>query len=324
MTSGAQRRRGFLGASLGLLAAPGLLRAHSAWPDRPLRYVCPFPPGATNDNVARTMARALSTRLGVPVVVENRAGAGGAVGARMVAESPADGYTLLNASAGNLVTAPHLNAVGYDPLRDFAPVAMVGESFALFAVSNTLPVDTVGDFVAYARAHPGMLNYTSAGIGSGGHLRGALLSQEAGIEMVHVPYPGSAPAANSLLSGECHLLIDPVTAPHVQAGRLKALGTLAPVRWPAFPAIPTLAEQGFARDWPDGAWFGIFAPRGTPEAVVTRLNLAVNDALADEEVAEVLRRFGLRPQPLSPQGLDDRTRFDHAATGRALQALALI
>jgi tripartite-type tricarboxylate transporter receptor subunit TctC len=317
-------RRALIGTTAGLLAMPSLSRAEAAYPSRGIRYICPFLPGATNDNVARLMARALSTRLGATFIVENRAGAGGAIGSRFVAEAPPDGYTLLNASAGNLVTAPHLNFVGYDPLRDLAPVALVGETFALMTVPNSLPVSTVAEFVAYARARPGELNYTSAGIGAGGHIRGALLARETGIDMVHVPFSGSAPAANSLLSGECHLLIDPVTAPYVEAGRLKALGTLGAVRWPAFPQLPTLAEQGFAKAWPDGAWFGIFAPHGIPAPIVARLNAAVNEALADAEVAEALQRLGLRPQALTPGQLGERVAFDYAATGQALRELALI
>ncbi|MFC7540155.1 tripartite tricarboxylate transporter substrate binding protein [Siccirubricoccus deserti] len=189
------------------------------------------------------MARALGQRLGVTVVVENRAGAGGAVGARLVAEAKPDGYTVLNASAGNLTTTPHLTAVGYDPLRDLAPVAYAGEAYSVFAVNPALPVRTLAELVEFARARPAFLNYASAGIGSSGHLRGALLAAEGDFEAVHVPFPGSAPAASSVVAGDCHLMIDPITAPHVQGGRLRALATLGPDRWDALPDVPTAAEQ---------------------------------------------------------------------------------
>ena len=315
-------RRLLLGAALALPALR-LGQAQPGFPDRPIRYVCPFPPGATNDNVSRTMARALGPRLGVTVVVENKAGAGGAVGTRLVAESRPDGHTLLNASAGNLTIAPHLSAVGYDPLRDLAPVALAGEAYSLVAVNPALPVQSVAELIAFARRNPGVLNYGSAGIGSAGHLRGAMLAEEARFDAVHVPFPGSAPAATSVVAGECHLIIDPIAAPHVQSGRLRGLATLGPDRWDAFPDLPTLAELGIGRDWPGSGWFGVFAPRATPEAVVARLNHDFNEALAQPEVVEGLRRFGLRPEPVPPAELGRRVAADHAAIGGALRRLRI-
>lgn len=313
-------RRALFAASLAL---PAIARAVEPFPSRPIRYVCPFPPGATNDNVSRTMARALQARLGVPVVVENRAGAGGAVGARFVADSRPDGTTLLNASAGNLTIAPHLSHVGYDPLTAFAAVASAGESYSLIAVNPNLPVRTVAELIDYGRRHPGKLNYASAGIGSAGHLRGALLADEGGFDAVHVPFPGSAPAATSVVTGDCHVMLDPITAPHVVAGRLRALATLGDDRWDAFADLPTALEQGVGRGWPSGGWFALFAPAGTPAEVVARLNRAFNDALAEAEVAAALRRFGLRPVPLSPEILAKRVVADHAATGQALRRLSI-
>ncbi len=320
MNAFALSRRALLGA---VLAAPAVARADAAFPSRPIRYICPFPPGATNDGVSRVMARALQARLGVPVVVENRAGAGGALGARLVAESKPDGYTLLNASAGNLTTTPHLSPVGYDPLKDFAPVALAGESFSLLGVTPALPVNSITDLVAYARAHPGVLNYGSAGIGSGGHLRGALLADEAGLDMVHVPFPGSAPAVNSLLRGDIHFLFDPVTAPHVAAGRLKGIAVLGRGRWPAFPDVPNIEESGLGRDWPGRGWFGLFAAAGTPPSIVERLNRAFNDSLADPDVEAALLRLGLRPEAVTPEELGHRVRVEHADIGSVLRRLRI-
>ena len=315
-------RRLLLGAAL---AVPALRLAHAQpdFPGRPVRYVCPFPPGATNDNVSRTMARALGPRLGVTVVVENKAGAGGAVGTRMVAEARPDGHTLLNASAGNLTIAPHLSAVGYDPLRDLVPVALTGEAYSLVAVNPELPVRSVAELIAFARRNPGVLNYASAGIGSAGHLRGAMLAEDAGYDAVHVPFPGSAPASTSVVAGECHLIIDPIAAPHVQSGRLRGLVTLGPDRWDAFPNLPTLAELGIGRSWPGSGWFGLFAPHATPAAVVERLNRDFNEALAQPEVVEGLRRFGLRPEAVPPEALGRRVASDHAAIGSALRRLRI-
>jgi tripartite-type tricarboxylate transporter receptor subunit TctC len=312
-------RRLLLGAGL---AAPALLGARAqGFPAHPIRYLCPFPPGATNDNVSRTMARALASRLGVTVQVENRAGAGGAVGTRVVAESKPDGHTLLNASAGNLTIAPHLSAVGYDPLRDLAPIASAGEAYSLLAVHPSLPVQTLPELIDFARARPGFLNYSSAGIGSAGHLRGALLADEAGFEAVHVPYPGSAPATTAVVAGDCHLIIDPIAAPQVRDGRLRAVASLGAERWDAFPEVPTLAELGIGRDWPGSGWFGLFAPAATPAPVIARLNRDFNDSLAEPEVAAALRRFGLQPVPISPDELGRKVAADHAAIGRALRRL---
>lgn len=305
----------------GLLAAPAVARAGEPTFARPIRYVCPFPPGATNDNVSRTMTRALTTRLGVPVVVENRAGAGGAVGARLVAESRPDGLTLLNASAGNLTIAPHLGNVGYDPLRDFSPVAMAGEAFSLIAVNPSLPVRTLPELIAYGRRHPGELNYSSAGIGSAGHLRGALLADAGGFEAVHIPFPGSAPAANALAAGDVHFMIDPIVAPHVQAERARAVASIGTGRWPAFPEVPNVTELGIGADWPSGGWFGLFAPARTPPEIVARLNRDFNASLDEPEVDAALRRFGLSPEKLSPEELGLRLARDHAATGQALRRL---
>lgn len=312
-------RRLLLGAGL---AAPSLARGHAqGFPERPIRYICPFPPGATNDNVSRTMVRALAPRLGVTVVVENRAGAGGAVGARLVAEAKPDGHVLLNASAGNLTIAPHLSDVGYDPLRDLAPIASAGEAYSLVAVHPDLPVRSVPELIAFARRRPGFLNYSSAGIGSAGHLRGALLADAGQFQAVHVPFPGSAPAATSVVAGECHLIIDPIAAPHAQSGQLRALATIGVDRWDAFPEVPTLAELGIGRDWPGSGWFGLFAPGATPAPVIARLNRDFNDRLGEPEVAAALRRFGLQPEAIAPAELGRRVAADHAAIGRALRRL---
>jgi tripartite-type tricarboxylate transporter receptor subunit TctC len=308
----------------GLLAAPAVAPV-VAWAEapfsRPIRYISPFPPGATNDNVSRVMSRSLGQRLGVPVVVENRAGAGGAVGARLVAESRPDGLTLLNASAGNLTIAPHLNQVGYDPLRDFSPVAMAGEAFSVIAVNPSLPVRTLPELIAYGRRNRGVLNYGSAGIGSAGHLRGALLADASGFEAVHVPFPGSAPAANALAAGDVHFMIDPIVAPHIEAGRARALATLGTGRWPAFAEIPNITELGIGADWPSGGWFGLFAPARTPPEIVARLNQEFNASLDEPAVDAALRRFGLSPEKLSPEELGARLAHDHASTGQALRRL---
>ncbi|RAI57117.1 Bug family tripartite tricarboxylate transporter substrate binding protein [Roseicella frigidaeris] len=317
-------RRLLLGTGLAAAALPAWASSGPGeFPARPIRYLCPYPPGATNDNVSRLMSRALAARLGVPVLVENRAGAGGTVGTRQVADARPDGHMLLNASAGNLTIAPHLSAVGYDPLRDLAPIASAGESYSLVAVHPSVPAHTLPELIAFARRQPGILNYSSAGIGSAGHLRGALLAEEGRFEAVHVPFPGSAPAANSVAAGDCHLIIDPIAAPHVQAGRLRALAVIGPDRWDAFPEVPTAAELGIGQDWPGSGWFGLFAPASTPASVIERLNRDFNDSLGEPEVDAALRRFGLRPEAIAPHELGRRVAADHAAIGEALRRLRI-
>ncbi|WP_161600930.1 Bug family tripartite tricarboxylate transporter substrate binding protein [Teichococcus oryzae] len=316
-------RRILLGAGL---AAPFLLSGTAraqGYPSQPIRLVCPYPPGATSDNVSRVMARALSARLGQTVVVENRAGAGGAVGTRHVAESKADGYTLLNASGGNFLISPYLNEVGYHPLRDLAPVAMAGEAYSLIGVSAALPVKTLPELIAYAKQHKGELNYASSGIGSTGHLRGALLAEQAGFEAVHIPFPGSAAAVNSLLAGDCQILIDPVVAPNVQGGKVRAVAVVGSGRWDDFPDVPNITELNIGQDWPSSGWYGLFAPAGVPEPIIERLNAAYNDALAEPETAAALRRLGLKPEPTAPRQISQRLAQDYAASGATLQRLRI-
>lgn len=314
-------RRSVLAAALTI---PFIRQARAQdYPDRPIRLFSPYPPGATNDNTARIMGQALTRRLGQPVVVENRAGGGGSVGARAVAEAKPDGYSLLNVSAANLTIAPHLNRVGYDPLAGFAPVAMAGEAYSIVAVNPELPVRSLAELFDYGRRNPGLLNYASPGIGSVSHLRGALLADAGGYEAVHVPFPGSAAAATSTLAGDCHILIDPAVAPHVEAGRLRGLAVVGATRWDAFPALPTLAEQGVGQGWPGSGWFGLVAPAGTPAPVVARLNQAFNEALAEPEVAAALHRLGLRVEPLTPEAVGQRIAEDHAAVGQALRRLRI-
>jgi tripartite-type tricarboxylate transporter receptor subunit TctC len=256
--------------------------------------------------------------------VENRAGAGGAVGSRLVAEARPDGHVLLNASAGNLTTAPHLSDVGYDPLRDLVPIASAGESFSMVAVHPDLPVRSLPELIDFARRRPGFLNYSSAGIGSGGHLRGALLADEGGFEAVHIPFPGSAPGANSVVAGDCHLMVDPITAPHVRAGRLRGLAVIGDGRWEDFPDLPNAKELGISEEWAGAGWFGLFAPKGTPAPVVARLNREFNESLAEPAIEAALRRFGLKPEPISPEELGRRVAADHAAVGAALRRLRIV
>ncbi len=305
-------RRAFLGAAAALpFAGPA-----SADP-RPISYVVPFTPGATNDNSARIVAPRLSEVLGTPVVVDNKAGGGGSIGADFVAKAQPDGRTLLNASTGNLTIVPQLIQTGYDPFRDFTPLALIGESRAVFAVHPSLPVRTLGELIDYARKHPGALNFGSAGNGSGGHLAGEYLKLRAGIDMQHVPYRGSAPAANDAIAGRIQVMIDPITATYVRSGRLRGLAVAGNDLREDLPGVPTIAEAGMP-DWEIQGGFVAVAPASTPGPVLARLHTAFARVLSDEATVRALNGIGLAPRLLTPDQIVARLRHESGINGRII------
>ncbi|MDB5414882.1 MAG: hypothetical protein JWR10_3217 [Rubritepida sp.] len=311
-----------------LLASPALAvfpeAAQAAtYPDRALRYVVPFQAGALNDLLARHVARNLSPRLGQPVVVENRVGAGGAVGTQYVVQQPADGYTLLNSTSGVLCIVPHILDAPFDPFRDFTPVGFPGEGFTVLAVHPSLPVNTLPELVAYARANPGKLNYSSAGNGSFGHIQGELLKQLAEVDAVHVPFPGSAGALNSTIAGDTQFIFDSYALQHAQAGRLRAIAITGPGRWSEAPDLPNVKEVGLA-NWPVNPWWAILVKAGTPPKIVAALNRHLNEAFEDPALLEPLTKgLGLRPERLSPEQILEKIRHDHAVYGDLVRRIGL-
>ncbi|MBS7813657.1 Bug family tripartite tricarboxylate transporter substrate binding protein [Roseococcus pinisoli] len=311
-----------------LLAAPALLpllplgAAASAYPDRPLRYVVPFQAGAMNDLLARHVARDLTARLGQPVVVENRVGAGGALGTQYVTQQRADGYTLLNSTSGVLCIVPHIIDAPFDPFRDFTPVGFPGEGFTVLAVHPSVPVNSVEELVAYARAHPGKLNFGSAGHGSFGHIQGELFKQLAEIDAVHVPFPGSAGALNSAIAGDTQFIFDAYALQHAQAGRLRALAITGPGRWEAAPDLPNVKEVGLA-NWPVNPWWTILVRSSTPPEIVATLNRSLNEAFEDRSLLDPLKTLGLRPERLSPEQIQEKVRHDHAVYGALVRRIGL-
>jgi tripartite-type tricarboxylate transporter receptor subunit TctC len=271
------------GAALGL-------PAHAAYPDKPIRWVVPFPPGGAMDGIARALAEPLARRLGQPVVVENKPGAGGNLGVDQVAKAPADGHTMLITSIG-MVTNRHLYArLSYDPMKDFAPVSQ------LAVVPNMLVVNparvkarNLRELIAEAKAQPGKLTYASAGNGTSIHLAGELFTAMTGTDIVHVPYRGSGPAVTDLLGGQVDMMFDSVASarPYVQAGRLVALAVTTARRSSAMPEVPTVAEAGVA-GYALVPWFGVFMPAGTPREVVRAMNAALLEAM---KLTEVKARF---------------------------------
>ena len=288
-------RRTLLASGLAALA-PLPLHAQGAWPDKPVRLIVPTLGGAgTADTVARILAQELDKRLPQRVVVENRAGANGNVGAATAARSPADGYTFLWGWAGTLATNPALyRELPFDPVRDFDPVVLVGNVPNILVVNRQLGPRTLAEFTAYARANPGKINFGSTGNGSSMHLAGELYRQMTGTEMQHVPYSGPAPAVTDLLSNRIQAMFNLVTGalPQVRAGEVIPLALLDEQRAPQLPDVPTTAELGMA-GLTFGTWFMVLAPKGTPGPIIDRMNAVVNEVLVDPEAKQRLQAAGL-------------------------------
>ena len=279
--------------------------AAQSYPERAVRLVVPFPAGGTVDAVARTVAQQLAEPLKQPVVVENRAGGAGSIGSEAVARAAPDGYTLLMGTASTHGTNPAVQkALPYDPVKDFAPVALVATTPYILVVHPSVPASTTAELLALARAQPGKLNYGSYGAGSSNHLATELFRAITGADIVHVPYKGGAPAMTDLLAGQVQLMFDVFTtsSPHIRSGKLKLLGVGALRRSSLAPDTPTLAEAGVA-NFEAGTFFGIFAPAAAPPAVVGRLNAEINRVLGTPEVKDRLTAAGAEPGGGAPGDL---------------------
>ena len=293
---------------LGLLIAAGVWvfaagpSASQNYPNHVIKMIVPFPPGGPIDTMARIVAHELSARLGQEVVVDNRPGAGSTLGSKAAAGADPDGYTLLFGSSGSLAVAPALYAkLNIDPLKLFAPVASVSLLPHVFVVAPSVPAKTVQEFVAYAKANPGKLNY-GAGLGTPPHLLSTLLKAKAGIDVTYIPYKGSAASITDLLAGQTHFTIDGLLGlyPLIKEDKVRALGIARAERWPALPQVPTLVESGFP-DFTHDAWTGVVAPAGTPADVVNTLNRAINEGLQSPEMKENLARFSAIAKAGTPQ-----------------------
>jgi len=286
------------------LSLPAIRRvaAQGKYPDKAVKMIVPFPPGGPIDTMARMTAQQLSERLNQQVVVENRPGGGSTIGVKDVAAAAPDGYTLMFGSSGSLAVAPALySSLGLDPRKAFDPIATVALLPHVFVVNNDVPAKTIAEFVAYAKANPGKINF-GAGLGTPPHLLSTLFKTEAKIDVVYVPYTGSAQSVNDLLGGQTQFTIDGLVTlfPLIQAGKLRALAIARGERWPALPDVPTLVESGYP-DFVIDAWTGVVTPAGTPQPIIDQLNAAVNDALKSQAVQANLAKFSAIAKPGTPE-----------------------
>jgi len=290
------------------------------WPSRPIRMVVPLSPGGFADVPGRILAARLSSLLGYNVFVENRPGAGGTIGADFVAKSAPDGYTLLFTGTPHVISAWVYKKLPYDPLKDFEPVALVASGPYVLVVNPQLPVHSIRELIAAAKAQPGKIDYASSGNGSAQHLVSALFASMAGIELNHVPYKGSGPAMQDLLGGQVKVSFAgiPNVLPHVKAGRLRALAVSTPQRSPDLPDVPTAAEAGVT-GYQATLWLNLAAPAGTPGEIVQRIYAETAKALQDAELQQSFRAAGVEASPMSPQELAGFMRGEYEKWGRVVR-----
>lgn len=297
------RRRAAMALACGLLWPVLAVQAQTpAWPSKSLRLVVPFPAGGATDVVARVVAQNVAVALGQSVVVDNRTGAGGTIGAAEVAKAPADGYTLLLTTTSTHAISPHLMPrLAYDPVRDFTPIAHLADAPNVLLVTAGLPVKSVAELISYAKAHPRQLNYASSGNGTIVHLNGAEFAARAGMELTHVPYKGTGQSITDLAAGQVHVLFDSIVTamPQARAGRVRALAVTSGQRSPLAPELPTVAESGLP-GFTAVTWFGLYGPARLPAPLVARIHQAFAQAVQAPAVVQAMAQVGAVPASGSP------------------------
>jgi tripartite-type tricarboxylate transporter receptor subunit TctC len=306
-------------AALAALALAGASFAQG-YPTKPVRLIVPFPPGGGTDNLGRLVAQKLGEALGQQVTVENRPGAGTIIGTEAAAKAPPDGYTLLMAQTATGINPSIYPKLPYDTLRDFVPVVLVATAPTLLVVNPQVPAKNLQELLALAHAKPGTLNFPSGGNGTSPHMAGEFFKSLTGAKLVHVPYKGGGPAITDLLGGQVQLMFDtmPSIMPHVKAGKLRPIALAAPARSPELPEVPTFAESGLAAFEAD-AWYGIFAPAGTPREIVDRINAEVNKILSAPDVRERMKGLGADPVGKSPEFFGEFVRAEIAKWAKVVK-----
>ncbi len=316
-------RRRLLGGALGALALAGTrgVFAQEAWPVKPIRLIVPFPPSGGTDLLSREIAAAIAASTRWTIVIDNRPGAGGNIGLEAAAKSAPDGYTIAMGQTANLAVNPSLYAKPpFDPLKDFAPIALVSAQPLILVVASQSPYKTLKDFVAGAKLKPGALNMGSPGNGTVGHVGGELFQRMAGVRCAHVPYKGAGPAVTDLMGGSIDFYFgnSQSVATLVNSGRLRAIAVTSGKRMAVFPSVPTVAESGYA-GFDVSTWSGLVAPAGTPAAIVDRLNAEVGRALQRKDLLEKLAADGSEPMGGTPQRFADLIRAEHAKWGAVVR-----
>ena len=315
-------RRNFLHLAAGAAALPALSRIAraQAYPTRPVRVIVGFPAGGPNDIFARLMGQWLSERLRQPFVIENRPGAAGNIGTEAVVKAPPDGYTLLLVASVNAINATTYDKLNFNFIRDIAPVATISRYTFVMLVHPSMPAKTVPEFIAYAKANPGKINMASGGIGGATHVHGELFKMMTGVNIVHVPYRGQAPALADLLAGQVHVTFPNIAVPieYIKTGRLRALAVTAATRSEALPDIPTVGE--FVPGYEASGWSGFGSPKSTPTEVIDKLNREINTALADLKIKAQLADLGATPLVGSPTDFGKLIAEETEKWGKVIRA----
>lgn len=312
-------------ALLASLLASGAAAAADAYPSRPIRFIIPFTPGGNTDVLGRLLGMKLTEAWGQQVVIDNRPGAGGTVGVEQATKATPDGYTIVMGTFGSVLVANSLyKKLGYDPQRDLAPVVLVSTPPGLLVTNPALPVKSVQELIAYARAQPGKLNYASSGAGTWNHLFGELFNSMAKVKIVHIPYKGAAPAVTDLMGGQVQMMFSPFppALPQVRSGKLRALAVSTEKRSGLLPDVPTVSESGLPGYSAEG-WFAVLAPANTPAAVIKRLNEGLNHALQLPDVKASLAADGAEPAGGTPQELAQSIRSGSAKWSKLIRDLGV-
>jgi tripartite-type tricarboxylate transporter receptor subunit TctC len=314
-------RRKFLHLAAGALALPAVARSAFAqsYPTRPIRWIVSFPAGGSNDIVARIVGQYLSELLGQQVIIENRSGAGGSLGMQTVLSSPPDGYTIGFVTPNNAINGAVYPNLSFDFIRDSVPVAGLMSLPNVLDVHPSLPVRNVAELIAYAKANPGRVNMATPGTGTSPHVSGELFKMMAGINMVHVPYRGAAPALTDLIGGQVQVMFDnlPSSVEHIKGGKIRALGVTSAKRSDAVPEVPTIGET--VPGYEANVWYGIAAPKGTPPEIIDRLHQAVNKVLADPRVTTRFAELGGTPTPMAPAAFGKLVAVDTEKWAKVVQ-----
>jgi tripartite-type tricarboxylate transporter receptor subunit TctC len=311
-------------AALTLLPAGVGAQATDGYPAKPIRFILPFPPGGGTDILGRLLSERLAARLGQPVVIENRGGAGGNVGAEAAAKSAPDGYTIVLVAPSLAISPSLYSKLPYDPVKDFSPVSLVATVPNVMVTHPSVPARTLSEFIALAKTKPGAMNFGSGGNGTSNHLAGELFNIVAGVRLVHVPYKGVNLAMNDVMAGEVQLVVIgiPAAAPHIKAGKLRALAVIDSRRAAALPEVPTVAEAGLP-GFEVTTWYGVLAPAGTPRPIVMRLNAEIVKVMQSPEMKDRLASMATEPVTSTPEAFAELIRQEIVKWGKVVRAAGL-